>query len=92
MAAAITPKTEVKVVTTVQVTGFVNNREEERVEIHYITLLEDGMPYQRGNVVVGGKEAIQALYAEMDAEIAKGLGFEDASRNILYAKVVSELV
>ena len=77
--------------TTVQVTGFVNNKEEERCEIHYITLLEDGTPYQRGQVVINGYEDVKAFYAEMDAELSSGKDFEAASGVLLYSKVIEEL-
>ena len=86
-----TPKEEVKVVTTVQVTGFVNNREEERCEIHYITLLEDGTPYQRGQVVINGYDDVKVFYAEMDALLATGKAFEEASTELLYGKVLASL-
>jgi len=92
MATTLTqPITETKVVNTVQVTGFVNNKEEERCEIHYITFTNDGQPYQRGVVTIQGKDEVKALYAEMDTELAKGNGFESASATLLYNKVLSIL-
>jgi hypothetical protein len=92
MATELTqPITETKVVNTVQVTGFVNNKEEERCEVHYMTFTNDGQPYQRGVVTIDGKDEVKALYAEVDAKLAEGKNFETASAEILYSKVVSIL-
>ena len=85
------PQVITNTVNKVQVTALVNNVEEGRIEIHYITLLEDNTPYQRGNVVVEGYESVKAMYAELDAKIAEGKTFEEASTELLYAKVLSEL-
>ena len=78
-------------VTSVKVTGFVNNREELRCEIHYMTSLSDGTPYQRGNITIDGTEAYDAFAAEMDAELAGGLGYEKTLSANLYAKVLGTL-
>jgi len=45
MRALTTPTVETLNVTSVKVTGFVNNREELTTEIHYMTSLSDGTPY-----------------------------------------------
>ena len=92
MAQALTtPVQETKVVTTVQLTAIVNNVEEGRLEVHYITLLEDGEPYQRGNVAVEGKEAVQAVYAEIDTIMSSGKTFEEASKELFYSKVTASI-
>ena len=83
-----TPQVITNTVASIKVTGIVNDAENEKVEIHYITFLADGSPYQRGNIVINGYDAVKATYAEIDAEIAKGKGFEDASREVLYKKVL----
>jgi len=85
------PITVTNTANTVQITGFVNNIEEERCEIHYMTILEDGAPYKRGNVLIKGYDAVKALYAEQDAATADGKDFETASAEILYAKVLAQL-
>jgi acylphosphatase len=87
-----TPQVITNTVNKVQVTGLVNNVEEGRIEIHYMTLLEDGTPYQRGQVILAeGFEAIKQSYADIDAKIAEGKTFEQASAEILYAKVLDTL-
>ena len=87
-----TPQVITNTVNTVQVTGLVNNVEEGRIEIHYMTLLEDGTPYQRGMVILAeGYDAVKAASANIDAKIATGMTFEQASTEILYAKVIEQL-
>lgn len=76
---------------SVQITGLYNKIEEGCVEIHYMTLLADGTPYQRGDVRIDGYDAVKALYAETDTVMATGLTFEQASAQILYAKVLAAL-
>jgi hypothetical protein len=96
-----TPQVITNTVNTVQITGLVNNVEEGRIEIHYMTLLEDGTPYQRGNIILAevirnadgtvDTTPISNAYAQIDAKIATGLTFEQASAEILYAKVLEHL-
>ena len=86
-----TPKTETLVATNVQITGFVNNIEEGRCEVHYIVLLEDGTPYKRGQVVINGYDDVKALYAELDVLISTGKTFEESSTELLYGKVLASL-
>ena len=86
-----TPIVVTNTATTVQITALVNNVEEERVEIHYMTKLEDGTPYQRGNIQINGKEDVKAMYAELDALISTGKTFEAASGELLYSKVLAKL-
>ena len=70
MKTLTTPIVDTLEVTTVKLTGFVNNREEFRCDIHYMTSLSDGTPYQRGTLTIDGTEAYDAFAAEMDAELA----------------------
>jgi len=86
-----TPIVETTTATTIQITGFVNNIEEERCEIHYMILLEDGAPYKRGNLVVSGHDEAKALYAEYDTVMAEGKNFETASTEILYRRVLESI-
>ncbi len=85
-----TPVELVNRVTTIQVTGFVNNREEQRVEVHYITLLEDGTPYQRGQKLINGYDDVKAFYTEFDNRLSNGLGFGQTSKDYLYELAVSD--
>lgn len=92
MAIALTtPITVAQTVASVQITGFSIDYENLSMTSSYMTLLEDNTPYQRGNVVVEGYESVKAMYAELDAKIAEGKTFEEASTELLYAKVLSEL-
>ena len=88
MKTLTTPIVDTLEVTTVKLTGFVNNREEFRCDIHYMTSLSDGTPYQRGTLTIDGTEAYDAFAAEMDAELAGGLGYEKTLSDNLYAKVL----
>jgi len=76
---------------TVQITRIDNNVEEGYLGIQYMTILEDGTPYQRGTVRVDGIDAVKALYAETDTVMATGKTFEEASAEILYGKVLAQL-
>jgi hypothetical protein len=86
-----TPIIETKTANTVQITGLYNKIEEESLEIHYITLLEDGTPYKRDLVVFKGYDTVKALYAELDVIIATGKTFEEASTELLYSKALYQL-
>lgn len=77
--------------TSVQITGLVNNLERGNIEVHYMTLLEDGTPYQRGMTTYDGYDEVKNVYAEIDAVIATGKTFEEASTEILYTKVIAHL-
>ena len=70
--------------TKVQLTGFVDNREEGRVEIHYLILLEDGTPYKRDTLIMEGDD-ITDFYAEI------GVDFEGQVKEALYVKLLGEL-
>jgi hypothetical protein len=85
------PKVDTLEVTTVKVTGFINNREELRCEIQYMTSLSDGTPYQRGNITIDGTEEYDAFAAEMDEELEGGLGYEKTLAANLYKKVLAIL-
>jgi len=76
---------------TVQITRIDNNVEEGYLAVEYMTILEDGTPFQRGNVRVEGYDAVKALYAETDTLMATGKTFEETSAEILYAKVLAHL-
>lgn len=86
-----TPVITTNTVTTVQITRIDNNIEGEYVNVEYVTLLEDGTPYQRGSVKVRGYDDIKVLYAETDTVMATGKTFEEASAEILYNKVLVHL-
>ena len=86
-----TPIQTTTIATNVAVTGFYNKVEEEMMEIHYMTYTEDGTPYQRGNVTINGYTDCKAMYAELDALIATGKTFEEASSELLFSKVLAQL-
>jgi acylphosphatase len=79
-----TPIIETNTANQIQVTGFVDNREDGRVEIHYMLLLEDGTPYKR-NVVQFSGEDINDFYASI------GVDFESQVKEKLYAKVMENI-
>jgi DNA-binding ferritin-like protein (Dps family) len=79
-----TPIIETNTANQVQITGFVDNREEGRVEIHYMLLLEDGTPYKRNIVQVSGDD-IAAFYASI------GVDFESQVKEQLYLKVMENI-
>jgi len=76
-----TPIIETNTANQVQLTGFVDNREEGRVEIHYMILLEDGTYYKRNTITLQGDD-ITAFYAEI------GVDFEGQVKEALYNKVL----
>jgi acylphosphatase len=78
------PIIETTTANQVQLTGFVDNREEGRVEIHYMTLLEDGTPYKRDTLVIEGDD-IAAFYNEI------GVDFDAEVKEALYAKVLNAI-
>jgi len=85
------PLVETKTIDKVQITRIDNNIEEGYIEISYLTLYDNNTPAQRGIVGVKGYDAVKALYTETDILIATGKTFEEASTEILYAKVVAQL-
>lgn len=84
-----TPKAITNTVTSVKVTGVVNDTERGVIDIHFMTLLEDGTPYQRGNVQITGHDEIKDVYAEIDAKLSTGLTFEESSRQVLYNRAIA---
>ena len=87
MRALTTPTVETLNVTSVKVTGFVNNREELTTEIHYMTSLSDGTPYQRGNIKTDGVEEYAVLCGEIEAALVANSDYETALSSVLYARV-----
>jgi uncharacterized protein YydD (DUF2326 family) len=79
-----TPIIETNTAKTVQLTGFVDNREEGRVEIHYMILLEDGTPFKRNTLTFEGDD-ITDFYAGI------GVDFEGQVKDALYAKLLGDL-
>tara|TARA_R110000824_G_scaffold91604_1_gene222808 strand:- start:83 stop:343 length:261 start_codon:yes stop_codon:yes gene_type:complete len=78
------PIVETKTASQVQLTGFVDNREEGRVEVHYMTLLEDGTPYKRDTLVIEGDD-VAAFYTGI------GVNFDAEVKEALYAKVLGAI-
>ncbi len=89
MAQALTTaKTETKVVTTVQITGFHIDYEAATMTSSYMTLLEDGTPHQRGQVNIDGLEAI----GEFMKKVEDGIRVDDKSIDEATTTVAYELV
>jgi len=86
-----TPITETLEVTSVKVTGFVNNREELTTEIHYMTSLSDGTPYQRNNLRTDGVEEYAVLCTEIEAALALNPDYEAALASVLYTRVLASI-
>jgi len=84
MRALTTTIVETNTANQVQLTGFVDNREEGRVEIHYMILLEDGTPFKRNVLTIEGDD-IAAFYTDI------GVDFDAQVKEALYAKVVGNL-
>ncbi len=72
------------------VASFENSVIHEKITIRYKTIFADGSTGRGELISIKGKEAIQALYAEMDSAIASGKSFENASKEILYSKLQKE--
>jgi len=68
----------------VQLTGFVDNREEGRVEIHYMILLEDGTPFKRNVLTLEGDD-VASFYTDI------GVDFDAEVKEALYTKVLGSL-
>jgi len=92
-----TPVTMTEVADKVQIVAVINNVERQCLTINYKVLLEDGTTKSTGNMAdtmvvhVQGYDAVKALYAEQDTEMATGLTFEEASAKILYARVIAHM-
>jgi len=89
MRALSTPTVETLTIANVKVTGFVNNREELTTEIHYMTSLSDGTPYQRGSIRTDGTVEYDVLCGEIEAALAVNSDYETALSSVLYARVLA---
>ena len=79
-----TPIVETTNANTVEITSFVDNREEGCVEIHYTILLEDGTPFRRNTLRFEGDD-IPAFYTSI------GVDFEAQVKEALYTKLLGDL-
>jgi len=84
MRALTTTIVETNTADQVQLTGFVDNREEGRVEIHYMILLEDGTPFKRNVLTLEGDD-VASFYTEI------GVDFDAEVKEALYTKVLGSL-
>ena len=75
----------------VQITKIINHVDTEFFVIEYTTHKPDDSILSQGNIVIEGYDAVKALYAEQDTLMATGKTFEEASREILYDKVLDTL-
>ena len=86
-----TPMEVVNTIDEVRITEIINSVENEFIVIKY-KLISDGIvPTDEKVVVIQGKELVKALYSEQDVIMATGKTFEEASREILYGKVLDTL-
>jgi len=83
-----TPQVQTQTVTEFVITKIINNVERGLLSISYNLLLEDGNVLKEETKRFRGKGVIQGLYAELDTIIATGKTFEEASRELLYSKLV----
>ena len=92
MAIALTtPIEEVKRVTQVQITGFRMNYENPEMVSEYMTLLEDGTPYQRGTASTIDLAEIESFMNQVEQLIIGGKDLDTASAEIAYGFVLSKL-
>jgi hypothetical protein len=84
-----TPTVETQTVSSVKVTGFMNNREELITEIQYMTSLSDGTPHQRGSIRTDGTVEYDVLCGEIEAALAVNSDYETALSSVLYARVLA---
>ena len=92
MAIALsTPIEEVKRVTQVQITGFRMNYENPEMVSEYMTLLEDGTPYQRGTASTTDLAEIELFMNQVEQLIIGGKDLDTASAEIAYGFVLSKL-
>ena len=85
----VAPITITKTVANVQVTAVIYNIEEARAEIHYITFLDDGTPFQRGNIAINDPAAIKLSFEALDEIIATGKTLEVAAAEYLQSQVLA---
>lgn len=92
MAVALnTQVVETKVVASVQITGFSINYENLEMKSEYMTLLEDGTPFQRGSATSTDATRISALMDEIEAKVLAGTTMEVASSEVAYSFVLEHL-
>lgn len=82
-----TVETTTKTVTSYKVIEFRNSIAREMITITYVKAFDDDTYSPPLLKEISGAESIRELYALMDAEIATGKTFEEASKQVLYGKL-----
>jgi len=88
---SITPIIKIETISSVQVTSFVNDIEQNNIRIEYIRLLDNGEVKDRDCVFIDNYDDVKKLYKDLDDIIATGKTFEEASAKLLYFKVIEKL-
>ena len=93
MAIAITPITVSQTVASVQITGFSIDYENLSMTSSYMTLLEDGTPYQRSQATTSDPLEIQGFMDEVEALIRADItvNMDAAAAQVAYGFVLSKL-
>lgn len=86
-----TPKTETKTVSTVDITSSEHNYEQGTLTISYMTLLDDGTPYQRGSLQINNPTEIAAVYTAIGDKVVAGDAADVAMDAVAYDKVLDHL-
>jgi len=74
-------------VTDVAITSIINSPKRKMVIIKYDVIASDGNVVKSDALRIKGAPAVKELYDELDVLIRTGLSFEQASRQLLYAKI-----
>ncbi|MEA2021890.1 MAG: hypothetical protein U9N08_05390 [Candidatus Caldatribacteriota bacterium] len=78
------PETTSKTVTSYKIVDFKNNTQRGVILITYVKIYDNGEASRPETHRIKGIDAIKELYAAMDAELATGKTFEEASKLVLY--------
>lgn len=89
MAYNIAQTQPVKIVDKLQIQRYTNSLAESVVIVQFDVLYDDNTVKECGYLRINGYDDIKALYAEMDVAIGNGLSFEEASKQVLYSRVVA---
>ena len=85
------PITQTLVVDKVQITRFQIDYEEGIMQVDYLTLLNDGTPYQRGTVQLRDAADISQVYIDTEALMTAGDSLEVAAAKVAYGRVMESL-
>lgn len=86
-----TPKVITQTVTDVIITGVNHNFEDGTLEVNYMTLLDDGTPYQRGTNRLDNELDIADMYATINTAVAEGSTVRQAIDAIVTDQVIASI-